>query len=105
MNLIGEQTGAKPDSMAPEQLIQIIIDWKSNAVKLNHMIMKDAEKEFDSNSKIGFGIDGNNETKDLDFKAVRGTFNDNKFVLGLQKESEEIERKADRLISLIEKTF
>jgi hypothetical protein len=102
-DLIGKQTGASIENITRESLVQIITDWKANAVKLNNMIMKDAEKEFDDSSKLGFGIDGDNATRDLDFKAVRGAYQDNKFVAGLKKESEEIERKADGLIEVLGK--
>ena len=67
------------------------------------MILKDAEKEFDSGSKLGFGIDGNEQTLDMDFQAIRGSYENNKFVIELQKETKEIEEKADRIIGLLEK--
>jgi hypothetical protein len=67
------------------------------------MILKDAEKEFDSGSKLGFGIDGDEHTRDMDFQAVRGTYDENKFVLSLKKETIGIEEKADRFIALLEK--
>jgi len=100
--LISSQTGTRTEEISAERLAQIIIDWKSSAIKLNNMILKDAEKEFDTGSKLGFGIDGDEATRDSDFQSVRGVYNDNKFVLGLQKESHEIEVKADRLITLLE---
>jgi len=67
------------------------------------MILKDAEKEFDISSRLGFGLDGDENTRDLDFQAVRGTYEENKFVLGLQKEIREIEQKADSLVAQLEK--
>lgn len=100
--LICRQTGEKPVNMTPDTLIQIITDWKINSIKLNNMILKDAEKEFDTSSKFGFGVDGDSDTIENDFKAVRGTYDDNKFVVTLKKESKEIEEKADRLISILE---
>jgi len=66
------------------------------------MILRDAEKEFDPGSKPGYGIDGDSETRDSDFKAVRGVYDNNKFVGSLQKESKEIEEKADRLITILQ---
>ncbi len=101
--LICQQTGNKPEDMPADGIIQIITDWKINALKLNNMILKDTEKEFDPGSKLGFGIDGDIETRDSDFLAVRGEYGNNKFVTGLQKESKEIEDKADRLIAFLEK--
>ena len=102
LNLIGQHTGIKPENISAESLIQIITDWKTNAVKLNNMILKDAEKEFDTGSKIGFGVDGDTDTREGDFLSVRGEYDKNKFVTDLQKESKEIEEKADRLIAILE---
>jgi len=102
-NLISRQIGTELHNITAESLIQIITDWKTNAVKLNNMILKDAEKEFDSTSKLGFGIDGDEHTRDMDFQAVRGGYEDNKFVLGLQRDTKDIEEKADRFIALLEK--
>jgi hypothetical protein len=102
-NLIGQQTGYKPEHIPIDGLIKIIEEWKTNVVLLNNLILKDAEKEFDSGSKLGFGLDGDENIREEDFKAVRGSYEDNKFVTGLQKESKEIEKKADRLIAMLER--
>lgn len=101
-SLINDQTGSKPENLDIDILIQIITDWKTNSIKLNNMILKDAEKEFDPGSKVGFGIDGDNDTRDKDFKAVRGSYNLNKFVISLQNESAQIEERADRLVALLQ---
>ena len=96
-----QQEGSLPEDLPVESLIRIIGDWKTNAVKLNSMILKDAEKEFDPGSRIGYGIDGDTAVKDADFRAVRGEYDKNKFVLSLQNESREIEEKADKLIDIL----
>lgn len=83
-------------------LVQIITNWKENALKLNSMILADAQKEFDSISRIGFGIDGKADTVSEDFKNVRGNFADNKFVKELQAESDQITQKADQLIEFLQ---
>jgi hypothetical protein len=101
-SLISQQTGDKPENISINNLIQIIIDWKTYAIKINNMILKDAEKEFAPGSKIGFGIDGDIDTRDSDFQAVRGEYENNKFVTNLQRESKEIEEKANRLIAIFE---
>lgn len=43
-------------------------------------------------SKIGFGLDGEEEIRDLDFENVRGKYEENKFVIELKKETEEIRK-------------
>jgi hypothetical protein len=102
-SMIDRQMGIELDNIAVVSLIQIINDWKANAVKLNNMILKDAEKEFDSGSRLGFGIDGDEHTRDMDFQTVRGAYEENRFVLDLKKEIIDIEEKADRFTALLEK--
>jgi hypothetical protein len=101
--LILLHSGIDINSISAADLISLLKDWKTNAVKMNNMILKDAEKEFDTSSRLGFGLDGDDITRDLDFQAVRGTYEENKFVLGLQKEIKEIEEKADGLVAQLEK--
>ncbi len=102
-SLIRQQTGDNSDNISIDSLVQIITDWKTNSIKLNNMILMDAEKEFDPGSKLGYGIDGDIDTRDRDFQAVRGVYDNNKFVTSLKKESHEIEVKADILISILER--
>jgi len=101
--LIANQAGSDPENLPVDSLIVILSDWKTSAIKLNNMILKDAEKEFDPGSSIGFGIDGDNNTRVNDFRAVRGEYDKNKFVTGLRKESIEIENEAKRLIAVLER--
>jgi len=102
-DLIQKRLKINLKEITSEQLVQLVTDWQKNALKLNNMISKDAGKEFDPSSKIGFGVDGNAEVQDRDFNAVRGTYDQNKFVLELQAESEAIQTNADELIGLLQK--
>jgi len=101
--LVDKQIGMESDNIPIESLIRIIEEWKTNAVKLNNMILKDAEKEFDEGSMLGFGIDGDKITMEQDFQAVRGTYDENSFVSDLRKETRDIEAKADGIIALLGK--
>lgn len=101
--LIQQRLQIKLNDITVQQLIQIIQDWIQNAIKLNNMILKDAEKEFDVFSRIGFGIDGDNTIRYKDFEAVRGSYEGNKFILELRRESEEIQRRGEELIRRLEK--
>lgn len=102
-DLISQRLDTEFKNITKEHVLSILKDWKTNIAKLNNMILKDAGKEFDPNSKIGFGIDGDNETRDKDFEAVRGSYEGNKFVKGLKAETEELTKKADDLLTKIEK--
>ncbi len=85
-----------------DNLKEIIARWKENSMRLNNMILSDAKKEFDANSKIGFGLGGDDAVKDADFEEVRGNYDDNSFVKGLHEENAAIEIRADDMIKKIE---
>jgi hypothetical protein len=97
-DLIEKRFNLKIDVITKDQLSKIILDWKENRIKLNNMILKDAEKEFDQTSRIGSGIDGDEKIRDEDFDNVRGRYEENKFVLELKKETDKINELAERLI-------
>ena len=64
-----------------QSIISIVENWKNSVLTFNDLILRDAKKEFNSISKTGFGLDGNDEQKHQDFEAVRGNFENNPFVL------------------------
>ena len=101
-NLITEMYGDQFNNSS--ELIQVIIDkWFISKTKLLKMILKDAEKEFDSNSRISYGIDGDEEVKDSDFKNVRGSYEENAFVKEVNKEISDCEEIAKKIKSIINK--
>jgi len=59
--------------------------YAENLTNLTHAIIADAEKEFAAASMVGFGIDGDAETRKADFENVRGTLAGNSFVKGLSQ--------------------
>jgi hypothetical protein len=79
-------------------LKKFIEEWKKASIKLINLVLNDAEKEFDENTRIGFGIDG---ARDADFAAVRGTYQNDEFVKHLQGELASIENKYEETIKLI----
>lgn len=64
-----------------DELIETVEVWKSSVVKLDELIFNDAKKEFNLKAKTGFGVDGDEEQKQLDFESVRGSFDTNSFVI------------------------
>lgn len=99
--LIEERLKISIENISKEQLSQLLIEWRENNIKLNNMILKDAEKEFDQASKIGFGIDGDEKIRDEDFINVRGAFENNNFVSELKKESERIYDIAEKSLQIL----
>lgn len=89
------------DETTPDDLIRVVEQWKKAVVDLDNMLFEDAKKEFDLNSKTGFGVDGDEKIKTLDFESVRGKFDDNQFVKECLKHIEVKSRLADDTIELI----
>lgn len=79
------------------ELKELLTEWKAGTIKFNNMVLKDAEKEFDQLSRIGFGPDGDEDEQFADFEAIRGKYETNSFILGLKKESDEIEKVYEQL--------
>ncbi|MGQ9615000.1 MAG: DUF4954 family protein [Spirochaetota bacterium] len=101
-DLISNRLGIALKDITIEDLAHIIEEWSENCIKLNNMILKDAEKEFDKSSQTSYGIDGDTVIREKDFNAVRGFYSENKFVLELQKKSESIRRQASEWIAFLQ---
>ncbi len=91
-------SGKAPAEMTDDERWAAITTWQKSAVKLNNMILSDAKKEFDVQTRLGFGIDGDESIRDADFEAVRGTPDENKFVRQIRQESETIIARAEKLL-------
>ena len=72
---------------AREEFFTPVLNRYQNAVSLlTQAIIQDAGKEFDAQTRIGFGIDSTSHTADKDFLHVRGDLENNTFVRDLQNE-------------------
>ncbi|MFV0392219.1 MAG: DUF4954 family protein [Paludibacteraceae bacterium] len=98
-----EARWGKPISeVTKDEIIACVELWKSSVVKLDKLLYEDAKKEFNLTSMTGFGVDGDEEQKQLDFENVRGKFEKNPFV---QEVLNHIERKTElgnRTIAFVE---
>ncbi len=72
--------GKSIEEIEIDDLIGVIEAWKKAVVALDKKLYNDAKKEFDLNSKTGFGVDGDESVKIKDFESVRGSFEENPFV-------------------------
>lgn len=83
--------GCKVDFVTAEQVCDTIREWQEAVVTLDKMVYNDARKEFDLNSRTGFGVDGDPQQAAADFEEVRGNFETNSFVKAVL---EHIEKKS-----------
>lgn len=63
--------------ITPNEVIEIINQWKKSVVELDELLYKDAKKEFSLSTQVGFGVDGNLKERAKDFSSVRGDFASN----------------------------
>ena len=99
--LIESSLDVKWQDITSEHFAKIIGDWKTNMVKLNNIILGDAEKEFPTKDQLAYGIDLNDDEKIKDFEAVRGTYDENSFVVQIRKETDSLENKVSELLNAL----
>ncbi len=88
-------------TITKEQLTRIIKQWADAEVQVKQMVFEDAKKEFSSVSMTGFGADGQEIEKRLDFEQVRGQFESNNFVLSIKEQIKEVQATSAQLIEKI----
>lgn len=91
------------DEMSADDIIDLTIRWKEAVVELDRKLYADAKKEFAATAQIGYGLDGSQEIKQADFGQVRGTFEENSFVLEIEKHIDRKTALGDELIGRMEK--
>ncbi len=102
VDVIQEQLGKNVEAITAEDIIGLTKRWQAAVVDLDHQLRADAKKEFAATAQIGFGLDGDEETKHADFKAVRGSFETNGFVAEIDKHIAAKTALAEELIGRIE---
>ncbi len=95
--------GKRIDQITAKDVIEMVTKWKEAVVELDHMLYADTKKEFAATAQIGFGVDGNQETRGADFEQVRGTFEGNSFVSEIEEHITKKTALGDELISRMEK--
>ena len=87
-----EHIGKSIENITVDDIKSIVNEWINAVTTLDKMLYNDARKEFNLNAKTGFGVDGDDEIKSMDFEKVRGSFEKNQFV---QECLNHIERKTN----------
>lgn len=92
----------KINDITTDDLIKIVKSWQKSVVDLDKMLYKDASKEFNLDSYVGFGVDGDEKEKIADFKIVRGDFESNSTVLEILNHIERKEKLGEKVIDQIQ---
>jgi carbonic anhydrase/acetyltransferase-like protein (isoleucine patch superfamily) len=101
-DILEKQLGKSVVEMEIQDFVSVIEKWKKSVLTFNDLILRDAKKEFNAVSRTGFGMDGDDADKQLDFDAVRGTFDDNAFVKEINTQMNKTTEIAEKLIAQLE---
>ncbi len=88
--------GVSITEMSSSDIHSALTSWGELRTKYLRSILGDAEKEFEQTTRTGFSLLADGEQADEDFLAVRGTFDDNKFVKQMRDEIAEIVLRVER---------
>jgi len=99
VDVLEKQLGKTIDKVTADDVIELAKKWKEAVIELDNILYSDARKEFVNTAQTGFGIDGDEEIKQQDFAAVRGTFEENRFVSEIKKHITEKTMLGDELIN------
>ncbi|WP_139957539.1 DUF4954 family protein [Flavicella sediminum] len=91
------------DTITSEQYISIVKKWKKSVVSLDKMLYTDAQKEFSLSTQVGFGVDGDENERHLDFASVRGEFDSNPTVMEILNHIKRKSKLGDEVIKRIKK--
>ncbi len=92
-----EVFGVDLGKITKEEFLAAVEAYLAVRTKFLKLVLVDAEKEFDSLSRTGFGYNGTAEDIDEDFHQVRGQYDENEFVREIRKNIEEVEARIVRL--------
>jgi hypothetical protein len=94
-----EEEGKELSEFTADDVIAIVEKWKMSVVGLDYKLYEDAMKEFTLSSRTGFGIDGDEEVKRIDFEEVRGDFENNPVVASIMQHIRVKTELGDELIA------
>ena len=86
-----------------EDVISIVTKWKECVLGIDEFLFEDARKEFSLTKMTGFGIDGQNGARELDFASVRGEFENNDTVTTIKEHMKTKEALGNQMIDLMKK--
>ena len=90
------------DDFTSADVQAVISDWIAAVEELDRMRLADARKEYAAASRISFGIDGDEQVRNADFQAIRGTPEDNDFIIDMQQRLTNKKQTAHDLITRLQ---
>ncbi|MBN1986899.1 MAG: DUF4954 family protein [Prolixibacteraceae bacterium] len=105
LDVLGRYYCRKPEDFTAEDVIAIVEKWKKSVLGIDRLLYEDAQKEFSLIKMTGFGVDGQNGDREMDFAQVRGEFEENVTVKAIKVHMETKEALGNELIQRMNKTM
>ncbi|MCD6355182.1 MAG: DUF4954 family protein [Prolixibacteraceae bacterium] len=105
MDALEKFTGKKINEFTAGDIISVVKRWKESVLEIDRLLYDDAKKEFSLTKMTGFGIDGQNGARELDFALVRGEFENNVTVKAIKVHMATKEKLGNELIKRMERTL
>lgn len=103
MNILQRRLGKGIEKITAADIVDLITKWKAAYEKFGNLLIADAQKEFSEVSRVGYGVDGDEQIKQSDFEQVRGRFEENSVICEIKARRTEVAAVGDELISRIKK--
>jgi hypothetical protein len=84
------------DHASTDQLAQVADTLLTTRTEFLEAVLADATKEFDPLSAVGFGTDGDASAVADDFRAIRGDYDSNRFIVRMRDEIESLRHRVER---------
>jgi hypothetical protein len=85
------------DEITIDQAADCVSRYCDQQQKFLRLVLLDAEREYDEASRIGFGLDGDAQSAERDFTAVRGRLQENSFAKQIAAEIESLPSRCDAI--------
>ena len=95
-------SGLDMSDIRADQLMEFIERWRSSVLEIDRYLYEDARKEFSLLKMTGFGVDGTEWEKHLDFESVRGEFETNPMVKSIEDHMKTKDALGQEIISLLQ---
>jgi hypothetical protein len=102
-NLFTSFYGKGIQEFTAQDVISIVEKWKESVLGIDRMLYEDAKKEFSLTKMTGFGVDGLDGDRELDFFQVCGEFEQNDTIKTIHTHMQAKETLGDEVIRCMKK--
>ena len=104
LDILEQFSETKANEFTALKVIEVVEKWKESVLEIDRYLYEDAKKEFSLTKMTGFGVDGQNGARELDFAQVRGEFEKNETVIAINDHMNTKENLGNELIERMKKT-